>query len=118
MPTFLADENVPAEVVAAARGAGHDLAWIREIARGADDDAVLAMSVSQQRVLLTFDKDFGEMAFRRGKLATPGIILMRPRLRAPSYVAQFTLTVLAQLLTWEGFFSVAQEGRLRQTPLP
>jgi len=118
MPKFLADENVPADAVVAARSAGHDVAWIKEIAPGVDDDTVLFMSVSDRRVLVTFDKDFGELAFRRGKAATPGIILMRPRLRSPQYVAQFTVTVLAQPLTWEGFFSVAQEGRLRQTPLP
>src|SRR4051794_25672796 len=108
MPKFLADENVPADAVAAARGAGHDMAWVKEIAPGADDATVLARAVSQQRVLVTSEKDFGEMAFRRGKATTPGIILMRPRLRSPQYVIQFTLTVLAQPLTWEGFFSVAQ----------
>src|SRR4051794_8542518 len=118
MPKFLADENMPADAVIAARGAGHDVAWVKEIAAGADDDTVLSASVAQRRVLVTFDKDFGEMAFRRGKAAAPGIILMRPRLRSPQYVAQFTATVLAQPVTWEGFFSVAQEGRLRQTPLP
>ncbi len=42
MAKFLANENVPGEVVEAARQAGYDLAWIAESSPGADDDAVLA----------------------------------------------------------------------------
>jgi predicted nuclease of predicted toxin-antitoxin system len=118
MTKFLANENVPGEVVEAARLAGHDLAWIAESSPGVDDDAVLAAALAEGRVLITFDKDFGEMAFRQGKLATCGIILFRPHVRSPADVAQFLLGVLAQAVTWEGNFSVAQEGKLRMVPLP
>jgi hypothetical protein len=44
MPKFLADENVPGDAVEAARAAGYDLAWIKELSPGADDDTVLATS--------------------------------------------------------------------------
>jgi predicted nuclease of predicted toxin-antitoxin system len=118
MAKFLANENVPGEVVEAARQAGHDLAWICELTPGIDDDAVLAASLAEKRVLLTFDKDFGEMAFRQGKAATCGVILLRPRLREPDYVARFTVAVLAQQIDWEGHFGIAQEGKLRVVPLP
>ena len=76
---FLANENVPGDAVQAARQEGIDLAWVKEIAAGADDDTVLAMSVAENRVLVTFDKDFGEIAFRQGRDATCGIILLRPQ---------------------------------------
>ncbi len=69
-------------------------------------------------MLLTFDKDFGEMAFEQGKTATPGVILLRPRLRSPEHVAQFTVALLTQSIDWSNNFSVAQEGRLRVVPLP
>lgn len=118
MAKLLANENVPGEVVEAARQAGHDVTWICELSPGANDDAVLAASLAEGRVLLTFDKDFGEMAFRLGKDATCGVILMRPRLREPEYVAGFTVAVLAQTVVWEGHFAVAQEGKLRVVPLP
>jgi predicted nuclease of predicted toxin-antitoxin system len=118
MAKFLANENVPADAVEAVRQAGHDLAWVREAMPGADDDAVLAHALAEGRVLVTFDKDFGELAFRRGKKATPGVLLLRPRLRAPEYVSQFLLAVLAQSISWEGHFCVAREGRLRTLPLP
>src|SRR4029077_14814544 len=92
---------------------GSILEWIREIMPGADADDVLARSIAEQRVLVTFDKDFGDMAFRQGKLATYGVILMRPRLRAPDYVSRFIIGVLSQPIRWEGHFCVAREGRLR-----
>jgi hypothetical protein len=69
-------------------------------------------------VLVTFDKDFGEKAFEQGKEAIAGVILLRPRLRSPEQVAQFTVTVLTQSFDWEGHFCVAQEGRLRIVPIP
>ena len=74
---FLANKNVPGDAVQAARQEDIDLAWVKEIAAGADDDTVLVMSVAENRVLVTFDKDFGEMAFRQGRDATCGIILLR-----------------------------------------
>jgi predicted nuclease of predicted toxin-antitoxin system len=118
MARFLANENVPGEAVEAARQAGLDLEWVEEITQAADDDDVLARSIAGQRVLVTFDKDFGEMAFREGKKATYGVILMRPRLRHPNYMSRFMLAVLKQPVDWEGRFSVAREGRLRTVLLP
>jgi predicted nuclease of predicted toxin-antitoxin system len=118
MAKFLANENVPGEVVQAVRQAGHDLAWIADSSPGASDDAVLAAALADGRVLVTFDKDCGEMAFRQEQKATCGVILFRPRVRSPSYLAQFMLAVLGQAVTWEGNFSVAQEGKLRVVPLP
>ncbi len=58
------------------------------------------------------------MAFRHGKTATCGVVLLRPRLRSPDYLARFIVAVLGQAVTWEGNFSVAQEGKLRVVPLP
>jgi predicted nuclease of predicted toxin-antitoxin system len=113
MAKYLANENVPGEAVDAARQNGHDMAWIKELSPGLDDTAVLATSQRENRVLVTFDKDFGEMAFRQGKTAACGVILLRPRLRTPDYLAQFLLTVLAQSVAWEGNFAVAREGNLR-----
>src|ERR1700728_2291672 len=100
MSKFLADENVPGDAVEAARKAGHDLAWIKGLSPGAGDDAVLAKSLADSRVLVTFDKDFGEMAFRQGKTATCGVVLLRPRLRSPEYLARFMVAVLGQTIIW------------------
>jgi predicted nuclease of predicted toxin-antitoxin system len=118
MAKFLANENMPGDAVEAARRAGVDITWVRDISPGISDDEVLALSQAEGRVLVTFDKDFGEMAFEQGKSTAPGVILLRPRLRSPEHLAQFTAALLTQPLDWEGNFSVAQEGRLRVVPMP
>jgi predicted nuclease of predicted toxin-antitoxin system len=115
---FLANENVPALAIERARAAGVELAAVREIAPGSDDEAVVQLSLTEDRVLVTFDKDFGELAFRHGKSASRGVILLRPRLQSPEFLAEFLVKVLSQRIDWEGHFSVAQEGRIRVTPMP
>ncbi|MBD2604215.1 DUF5615 family PIN-like protein [Scytonema hofmannii FACHB-248] len=61
---------------------GHDIIWIRTDAPGITDPEVLNRAQSDERILLTFDKDFGELAFRSHLPATCGIILFR--IKAPS----------------------------------
>ena len=117
MAKYLANENAPVDTVEAARRAGHDITWMSEIAPGTEDDSVLEMSVREQRVLVTFDKDFGELAFRRGKDASCGVILLRPRLRSPEYLARFLVNGLQQDVDWPGHFTVAREGSMRTVPL-
>jgi len=76
---LLADEDVPGAVVAALRQQGHDVAWIAEDASGSPDPEVLARAQRENRVVVTFDKDFGELAFRRGLAASVGVVLFRIR---------------------------------------
>jgi predicted nuclease of predicted toxin-antitoxin system len=62
---FLADESCDFGVVTALRAAGHDVSAVVEITPSARDPAVLALVLSDARVLLTEDKDFGfHTAFR------------------------------------------------------
>jgi hypothetical protein len=114
---YLANENVPAEAIEAVRVAGFDVDWVHERAPGADDDTVLAMALAESRVLVTFDKDFGHLAFRKGKRATCGIILCRPHLRSPAYLAEFLVAILSEPIDWAGHFAVAREGRIRVVPM-
>lgn len=73
--TFLANENFPLDAVEALRRAGHDVAWVRTDAPGSTDSQVLARAVAEGRLLLTFDKDFGDLAFHAGLPAGCGIVL-------------------------------------------
>lgn len=115
---FLANENVPVAALTAARQAGIEVASIREEAPGIVDSEVLRRAQTAGQVLVTFDKDFGELAFRAGRDATHGVILLRPRLGSPESVAAFLVKVLQQPIPWEGHFSVADESQIRVLPLP
>src|SRR5260370_28230104 len=90
---FLANENFPLDVVEALRNEGHDVAWIRTDAPGSKDPDILHRAVAENRVLLTFDKDFGDLAFRFGLPAMCGIVLFR--LHASSSAAFATIVVAA-----------------------
>ena len=69
----LADENFPGPALAALRKAGWDVLSVAEECPGVPDEEVAALCANQQRILLTFDKDFGELVFRRGLPAGSGL---------------------------------------------
>lgn len=73
---LLADENVDAPIVAALRSAGHCVDYVRELDPGIDDQAVLALANAGRALLLTSDKDFGELVFRQ-RLIHAGVVLFR-----------------------------------------
>lgn len=115
---ILADENFPLDAVNALRVDGHDVAWICEDARGSLDAQVLARAQSEERVLVTFDKDFGELAFRSKLPAASGVILFRISAPSSSHVASVVVKALASREDWNGHFSVIEDHRIRMTPLP
>ena len=73
---ILADENVARDIVAWLRSTGHDVLFAAEANAGADDIEWAARGEQEQRVILTSDKDFGELVFRQGR-AHGGVALLR-----------------------------------------
>jgi predicted nuclease of predicted toxin-antitoxin system len=73
---FLADESVDRQIVEKLRYNGHNVLYILEIAPGISDEEVLSLSSKEGNLLITADKDFGEIIFRQ-KRFTFGIILLR-----------------------------------------
>lgn len=114
---LLADENVPKELIESLRRDGHEVVWIREIAPGLSDSRILVMAQSNARVILTFDKDFGELAFQHGLPATSGIILLRMSKSSVAEIINIVGTALRQRTGWEHHFSVIEDQRIRMTPL-
>jgi len=113
----LANENVSGDIVQALRNFGHDVLWIRTDAPGSSDEVVLARAQTEDRLLLTFDKDFGELAFRFG-LPISGVILLRLSASSPTRLTQVVMAALTSREDWAGMFSVVEEGRVRMTALP
>jgi predicted nuclease of predicted toxin-antitoxin system len=62
---WLADECAAAPLVAALRENGHDVVYIAEVAPRASDAEVLRLARDEARLLLTDDKDFGDLVFRQ-----------------------------------------------------
>jgi len=112
----LADENLPRDAVDALRAAGHDVLWIATDFAGLSDPSVLTKAVDDGRVLVTFDKDFGELVFR-GHQPTVGIGLFRIVPMSVDALVTLVLTVLPSRDDWIGYFSVIKRGRIRRVPL-
>jgi predicted nuclease of predicted toxin-antitoxin system len=115
---FLANENFPLDAVTALREKGHDVAWIRTDAPGSRDDEVLARAVAEERILITLDKDFGELAYRSRLPASCGVILLRVQVSSSEYVVQLITAAVQAYSDWNGNFSVIEKNRIRVRPLP
>lgn len=116
---LLADENFPRVTVRLLRSRGHDLMWIHEITPGINDVLVLARATTEERTLITFDKDFGELIFRQRLKAPSGIILIRISSTPLSVVSQIVATALESRIDWTGHFWVIRgENDIRMRALP
>jgi predicted nuclease of predicted toxin-antitoxin system len=115
---LLANENLPAQTIAALQQAGHDVVWMRTEAPGSRDEDVLARAQSEERILITFDKDFGELAFRAHLPSATGIVLLRISAPSPDAMALTIVSALSRRTDWVGHFSVIEDDRVRMTPLP
>ena len=72
---FLVDECTDTQLVEFLRIEGHDVLYVMESMRGESDDVILARAYTEERILLTEDKDFGELVFRLRKPAVCVILL-------------------------------------------
>lgn len=61
---ILTDENVPRSVLNWLRATGHDVTSASELGIGAPDTRWLTFAQAEQRLILTADKDFGDLVFR------------------------------------------------------
>lgn len=73
---FFADESVDRHIVERLRREGHRVWYVAEMDPGIPDDVVLALANQETALLLTADKDFGEIVFRQ-RLHTHGVVLIR-----------------------------------------
>lgn len=100
-------------MVRALRAAGHDVKAVAEVALGSADDAVLGLASRDQRVLLTEDKDFGQLVFAADASAN-GVILIRFPIAARPGLPQVILDLVSkEQQRLAGSFVVVQPSRIR-----
>lgn len=81
------------------------------------DQEVLARAIHEGRVLLTFDKDFGELAKAAPLPRQCGVILLRLPMPPPKLVGSTLSALLLSRQDWTGHFSVIEPGRIRSRPV-
>ena len=115
---FVIDENMSPVVVARLRYEGHDVISVAEAAPRLPDPEVLAWAARENRILVTFDTDFGELVYWRGLPPPPAVILFRlADMPAPDRI-RLVVNTLLQEEGREGFFWVVEAHGVRQRPLP
>jgi predicted nuclease of predicted toxin-antitoxin system len=116
---LLANENFPLLSVKLIRQAGDDIASITEDSPGIEDIEVLTRAVNEQRIILTLDRNYGELIYRLRKPSPRGVIYFRFRPRSPEEPAAIWLNLSqTEGLKFEGRFTVVERDQIRQRPLP
>jgi predicted nuclease of predicted toxin-antitoxin system len=110
---LFADENIAAQIVDQLRQLGHDVLYPPETGLSAGDAVWLEKARSEKRTLLTDDKDFGELVFRR-KLPSASVVLLRlHRLSLPDRL-RWLQSRWARILSYPpGSFVVVTQHKIR-----
>ena len=118
---LVADEGVDKAIVDALRAAGFSVKYFAEVGAGAADKDVLAAASDAQSLLLTSDKDFGELVFRQRQV-NAGVVLIRLTGMSATSKASLVLEAIKQHGSdMGGAFTVISPGLLRvrhRDPLP
>lgn len=116
---FLADENFPMPSVRRLRQAGHDVVAVITDAPGSADRDVLAWAAREKRIVLTFDRDFGEMIFHREMPVPGGVVYFRFEPETPEEPGEYLLRLFGiKGLSLEKQFTVVRRRRVRQRAMP
>ena len=110
---WLADENFPFPAFRILELKGFDIKHIGLENPSVEDVSVIQIALAENRIILTFDSDFGELVFRHG-YAPPGVIYFR----LTSYQLSDPSTILVHLLeedySFENYFTVIGHDTIRQ----
>ena len=114
---FLADENIDKQIVERLRQAGYQVWYVTEIFPSISDDIVLQLANKEQALLLTADKDFGELVFRQ-RLKHLGVILIRLAGLSSNVKAETVLSAISKHISdLPDTFTVITPGQIRFTKL-
>ena len=110
---LIADESCDFRLVRSLRSAGHDVTSIAEEHAGATDDQVIQLAQSERRLLITEDKDFGQLVFSAAK-KNSGVLLVRYPASTRLSLSQAVLDLLAgRGNDLYSCFVVIEPGRIR-----
>jgi predicted nuclease of predicted toxin-antitoxin system len=117
---FLSDESVDRQIVDRLRQDGHFVSYVIEMEPAISDDTVLNLANKEAALLLTADKDFGEMVFRQGR-SNQGVILVRMAglsQKSKSDIVSLAIKKHASELTKAFTVITPKSIRIRRSPTP
>lgn len=115
---LLANENFPAPAIRKLRAAGVDVVAVSEVMPAASDKEVMEYARREQRWIVTFDRDYGDLVFREGLLPPPAILFFRQEPYPPDRPADLVLAMLSEPQQAEGCMVVISERNIRRKHFP
>lgn len=113
MLKFLVDESSGKKLFSFLLKNGFDVKFVTDIIPGASDKKVLEFAEKENRILITNDKDFGELIFRLNKPSS-GVILLRLKNDSPKNRQKYIINLIEGLSSkLKSSFAVVTEGRTR-----
>lgn len=117
-PRLLANENFPQPSVIVLCDAGYDVVAISESHRSVKDTEVLSLAIAEERWIITFDRDYGDLIFSRNNPPPPALLYLRLRSYRPEEPGKLLVELLREPSGFAGQFVVIEDENIRKRPLP
>ena len=115
---LLDNENFPVPAIRKLRTAGVDVVAVIETMPSVSDREVMAYARQEQRWIVTFDRDYGDLVFREGLLPPPAILFSRQEPYPPEPPADIVLAMLSEPQQLEGCMVVISRQNIRRRRFP
>jgi len=113
---LLADENIPKKALETLRQQGIDIISVADFSTGLSDQDIIKTAIRENRIIVTFDKGFGELIVKR-RLKPPDLILLRLTEISPTEVSGRIKDLIERRIVLDGNIIVVQDDRVRVAPM-
>jgi predicted nuclease of predicted toxin-antitoxin system len=112
---FLANENFPYPSIKLLRDKELYVKSVNEERKGITDKEVIDIAKQENLVILTFDKDYGELIFRYGMPDPPSVVFFRYKGNNPSFAGNRLINLLSNgSIRISKSFIIVEENDIRQ----
>lgn len=112
---FLANENFPKPSIQLLLNKGYDVYSVSDMLSGISDLEVISFAVKKKQIILTFDKDYGEIIFKSKILNPVSVIFFRFKGSSPEDAGSILLDLIeSKKMAFENSFTVIEKNSIRQ----
>ncbi len=112
---LLANENIPLASVQYLRSYGVDITAVGQEFSGISDREVIQLAIEEQRTIITFDRDYGELIFRCGYRPPCGVIYLRWKTFSPDGPGKYLASIIQKSqIDFTYALTVIDEDSIRQ----
>jgi len=112
---LLANENFPLSSIRILKNAGFDIISVGQDFAGILDSEVIDLAIKEQRTILTFDRDYGELIFKKGYKPQAGVIYIRWDYFQPDQPGEYLKKLFdSKTINFEGMLTVISADHIRQ----